>query len=604
MRLNKQFLTLFMAASLAATPVVSVIPSANVFAVEYYSQTEYTADTFSLANTTAKEHDTYKFNLYQENGSTVKFTGKALSNMPLHYSSETDGDYILKDGKDYKIIGFKKISKNTYYNLYFDLNKDKWTEGIPTDPGYYVVVIEGTGDFKGKTFITTRIADISDLSSYEESLTDHLFLNKSHYHLTLTYYDTETDKIVDRDLVQGKDFKLNGWTTKYSKTKKGKLSTKMIKDVDFYYFKSTGLNEFKNQTLVRKYYVYGGERISSYHICLEPCFDPVTKTFTDRLSNPYVTEGEDYTVSYVPYSEVGDDEVEEGISKYHNWRPGYPSKSGHYVLFVQGKNKYKGYDTLEVNYHKEADLQIADKNTITTDVEFIGSKIIAFCPKETKEYTIKAASTVNITTELFDESHTLLTECNPQHEELLNTEIKYTLEAGKTYYLYISSSTNISGKTPCTVEIDNDYAYGEPKIITKNNCIYSIIKNANKKGANGEVAVVGLKNKSAKTVKVADKVKFDGKTYKVTQVGYNAFNNNKKIRIVKLGKNVKDICTGSFTGCKNLKKLTLAKKIKSIDKKALTRKSGKKLVISVPSKNKKSYTKLIKKAKANNYVIK
>ena len=61
------------------------------------------------------------------------------------------------------------------------------------------------------------------------------------------------------------------------------------------------------------------------------------------------------------------------------------------------------------------------------------------------------------------------------------------------------------------------------------------------------------------TVKLADGVK-----YKVVAVGNKAFAGNKKVKKVKIGKNVNSIGNSAFSGCKNLKSVDGMKGVRTI----------------------------------------
>ncbi|MCM1158959.1 MAG: leucine-rich repeat domain-containing protein, partial [Clostridium sp.] len=58
--------------------------------------------------------------------------------------------------------------------------------------------------------------------------------------------------------------------------------------------------------------------------------------------------------------------------------------------------------------------------------------------------------------------------------------------------------------------------------------------------------------------------KIGKKKYKVTSVSANAFRDNKKIKTVTIGNNVKEIGKNAFRGCKNLKKVTIGKNVTTI----------------------------------------
>ena len=103
-------------------------------------------------------------------------------------------------------------------------------------------------------------------------------------------------------------------------------------------------------------------------------------------------------------------------------------------------------------------------------------------------------------------------------------------------------------------------------------------------------------NTKAKTVTIPNTITVDGISYKVAEVGANAFNNNKKVKKVTIGANVVKIANKAFNKCPSLRnviiKTTLLTK-KTASKKCFS-KVHKKMVIKVPKKVKKSYVKIFK----------
>ena len=103
-------------------------------------------------------------------------------------------------------------------------------------------------------------------------------------------------------------------------------------------------------------------------------------------------------------------------------------------------------------------------------------------------------------------------------------------------------------------------------------------------------------NPKAKTVTIPNTIKVDGISYKVAEVGANAFKNNKKVKKVTIGANVVKIANKAFNKCPSLRnviiKTTLLTK-KTASKKCFN-KVHKKMVIKVPKKVKKSYAKIFK----------
>ena len=84
-----------------------------------------------------------------------------------------------------------------------------------------------------------------------------------------------------------------------------------------------------------------------------------------------------------------------------------------------------------------------------------------------------------------------------------------------------------------------------------------------------EVKSITAKGKAKKSVKIFDKIKASGKTWKVTGVAANALKGNKKMESLTIGKNVKKIGKNAFANCRKLKKVTVkSKKINTIGKNA------------------------------------
>ena len=103
--------------------------------------------------------------------------------------------------------------------------------------------------------------------------------------------------------------------------------------------------------------------------------------------------------------------------------------------------------------------------------------------------------------------------------------------------------------------------------------------------AGKEVSFIAAK-KNAKKISIPATVKSKGITYKVTSIATKAVKNNKKVKSVVVGANVKKIANKAFFKCLNLKKITI-KSVK-FTKKNLNKKAfkglHKKLVVKVPKK--------------------
>ena len=85
---------------------------------------------------------------------------------------------------------------------------------------------------------------------------------------------------------------------------------------------------------------------------------------------------------------------------------------------------------------------------------------------------------------------------------------------------------------------------------------------------NGELTYIAPTNKKSTTVIIPDTVVIDGVTYKVTAAEKNAFKNNKYIKKLIIGNNVKTIGKSAFAGCKKLKSVTIGKSVSKIGAKA------------------------------------
>lgn len=88
------------------------------------------------------------------------------------------------------------------------------------------------------------------------------------------------------------------------------------------------------------------------------------------------------------------------------------------------------------------------------------------------------------------------------------------------------------------------------------------------------VKVVGVKSKKLKTVTIPSTVKINGKTYKVTAIQKKAFRGCGKLTSVTIGSNVETIGGSAFSGCKNIKTITI-KTRKLTEKNALSKTSFK-----------------------------
>lgn len=184
------------------------------------------------------------------------------------------------------------------------------------------------------------------------------------------------------------------------------------------------------------------------------------------------------------------------------------------------------------------------------------------------------------------------------------TKAPTTSSAGEKTY------TCINCKKTKTEEIPKLTETSKPSESGKNNTIIvnpakSVVKAGTRFSVSGQVYKVTKAGKevsfiqakkNAKRVVIPATVKSKGVTYKVTSVAAKAVKNNKKVKSVVIGANVKRISNNAFYKCPVLKTVTIktAKLTKkTAGKKAFT-KVSKKMVIKAPKKMKKSYARIFR----------
>lgn len=112
----------------------------------------------------------------------------------------------------------------------------------------------------------------------------------------------------------------------------------------------------------------------------------------------------------------------------------------------------------------------------------------------------------------------------------------------------------------------------------------------------GEEVRFSKANAKKKSITIPATIKAAGISYKVTEVGANAFKNNKKVKKVVMGANVSKIAKKAFNKCPNLKTVVIksTKLTKKTASKKCFSKVNKKMVIKTQKKVKKIYAKIFK----------
>lgn len=150
-------------------------------------------------------------------------------------------------------------------------------------------------------------------------------------------------------------------------------------------------------------------------------------------------------------------------------------------------------------------------------------------------------------------------------------------------------------EVPTTEEPENEQ--NMPKVgksVDVSGAKYKVTKSSSK---TKEVTYVKPKSSKKTSVTIPETVKINGYTYKVTAIADKAFKNNKKIKSVTIGKNVKKIGKEAFYNCKKLSKITIKSAVlESIGKNAI-KNVNKKATIKVPKKQLSKYKKKLFKSK-------
>ena len=184
------------------------------------------------------------------------------------------------------------------------------------------------------------------------------------------------------------------------------------------------------------------------------------------------------------------------------------------------------------------------------------------------------------------------------------TKAPTTSSAGEKTYTCINCKKTKTEEIPKLTETskpsesgkNNTIIVNPAKSVTKAGTRFSVSGQVYKVTKAGkEVSFIQAK-KNAKRVVIPATVKSKGVTYKVTSVAAKAVKNNKKVKSVVIGANVKRISNNAFYKCKSLKTVTIKSVL--LTKKTANTKAfkgvGKKMVIKVPKKMKKSYARIFR----------
>lgn len=165
----------------------------------------------------------------------------------------------------------------------------------------------------------------------------------------------------------------------------------------------------------------------------------------------------------------------------------------------------------------------------------------------------------------------------------------YSPVADHYSYTYI-----ISGAS-CTISAKASKKTAKNDVFTTGGLNYAVLTTGTK-SKNGTVVCIGCDNYDIEEVIIPDTVKYNGITYKVTQIYENAFSYQNFTKLT-IGKNVKTIGTEAFSYCDQLKTITIntAKLTSSSVKKDAFSNTSAAPVIKVPSGKLKAYKALLGK---------
>lgn len=141
------------------------------------------------------------------------------------------------------------------------------------------------------------------------------------------------------------------------------------------------------------------------------------------------------------------------------------------------------------------------------------------------------------------------------YEANVNEGTAYAVVQGIGYY----TGTFRMSYTILPYSAGMDSVYSKDDTLISKNLLYHITDEEE-----GEVEISSTSNKSLKQLVIPATVTCDGKTYKVTSIGKNAFYKNTKLTSIVIGNNVTSIEDYAFYGCKNVTSIKMGKSVEII----------------------------------------
>lgn len=136
-----------------------------------------------------------------------------------------------------------------------------------------------------------------------------------------------------------------------------------------------------------------------------------------------------------------------------------------------------------------------------------------------------------------------------------------TVTIGKATIIPVDSQKEEKNVTDSDVKQGNNKnnTIGNGTILVSKKGSYRIT-NVKKK----TVEYTGTGKKKKTSIVIPSEIKFKKKKYKVTAIASNAFRNNKKVKSIKIGNNVRKIGNNAFRGCSRLKTVYIGKNVQKI----------------------------------------
>ena len=292
---------------------------------------------------------------------------------------------------------------------------------------------------------------------------------------------------------------------------------------------------------------------------------------TVKYNGATLTKDTDYTVSYK-------DNTNAGTA----------------TIIIEGKGNYGG--TKETTF--VIDPVPISSATVTLPDQTYTYNGSAFTPEPTvkiendtlvkdKDYTVSYSNNTNAGTATV----TITGKGNYTGTKVTTFVINPAPDTTKTDDSTNTSNNGTDNQTPSTSAAE--VKTGDTVKDDKTNASYVITST---KTNNETVTYVSTTNNTASTLTVPDTVTISGKKYKVTEIKANAFKNNKKLKKITIGKNIKKIGKNAFSGCKNLKNVNI--KTTKLTKKTVGANAFKginaKAKVKVPKSKLKAYKTILK----------